>query len=1066
MKRSLITLTIVSIFLALYLIGCGGGDGVSTITPSVNTNDGTGSLSFTVPWPESGADLTAQLIQSNVKKIRIELLTTSYAPLSPAKLVEIDYPTTTGSLTAITPGDYLVDCQGKDVSGNTVSRRVRKVTVKAGTNDTVVAILGISIINGAFSPTTIALSPGDQLFWGNEDFGKNKTYWVRFIINGKVTNVGPLTEGSLDPNTCSHTFLDSELTQGGNVSMELYEGTSSGPAGSVINQGNLQVGSPTGNSYSYKGRWGELSLNGYDANNGWGFVTADETGHFYAGFYNPVDVFYDLTTTVPRLNRNLIEQYDADGKHVRSVKYYTDGIIQQILGMEVDRDGRYLYVACYTPTDVPAVLRYDAQSGGTPVSLGYTGTFGDNVAGTHGMADDIQGVCIGYDAAQKTPKFLYVVDGAMDVEVTYTVPAATVTYYGTIHRADISTNSATPLWDGDTGWTFTAPNSATITYPVGYNSTNAGVSTFLIGASDNVAFPVLGARPTEIAITNDSKVLYLIDDFAHNVNTNMIKRYDAISGSDTNHSDLQFSPNRLLSGIATNTAASVQGSVGTGSAVFVITADTAVLRGNDVYKYNGSGWLNWGMDKFTRPLADDVVSEADQSYVPYLYGLNFANANTVDGYTSYLDSNGSAVIDNPPEPSCDGTVMNVGTNGPIGTDGNYGDLPTSFPNLSITVVPNSDDYLVTADYFHHIAKWQDVNNLAVLFDDWRMPQDSFAICFDVDKDKAGNIYMTDAGNCRVLKFDTAYQYLGQWGFPVYYGTGASVQESRDLGDTVTNLATNFEFNAPLGLGIDLTNGYIYVVDRDRSDLDAWFVNNGSGLVGTGLRGRVQQFGANAGTKGNGPIIATSNVAWHGSSAKQFCYPTGMAVDAEGDLYIADTGDGPNPGEGVGNGTGLLEDVVQKMTNTGQGRFQFTGSPEVSTGSYPPNLVKDVIVDDTNNMVFVSDRWQRVMKYNKTSPLCIGWMGTTGTAGGSNQDGEFNIPAGLALDKDKYVYVVDVRNARVQKFPPKGNGYVTNWDSGQLRHPWGVVVTEPTTGGNVFVTDRVHNRVVEYAPVLQ
>jgi hypothetical protein len=1131
MKRSLITLTIVSMFLALYLIGCGGGDGVSNISsiPS-NPSDGTGSITFTVPW-SSGTDISAQLIQDKVASVKMEVKTTAYASLNPPKSVEVkkgDLKPTT--ISGIPAGDYLVDCQGLDASGNIVSRRVRKATVTAGKDTGLVAILGVSIINGAFSPSNIALAPGDDLYWGNEDFGKNKTYWVKFIINGKVTQLGPITEG----NMVNHQFLDSELTSGGNVNIELYEGTQTNPTGSVINQGTLQVGSPTGNSYEYKGRWGELSLNGYDANNGWSFITADTKGYFYVSFYNPEDVYFDLTTTTPYTDRNLIEKYDADGKHVRSVKFYTDGIIKKILGIEVDRDGRYLYVACftaatqvgtvlspirpyYTVYSSPAVLRYDAQAGGTPVSLGYKGGFDDAHVGAdaplsaapdypavnahHDMADDIQGITIGYDPSTKNAKYLYVVDAS--TYLTFTGAAVPEIYasIGTIHRADISSNSNAPTWDGDNGW-----NSApVIPTAFGYNSVNyhnfdpinnptaeikwTGIPTNLMGPYNlateldmTLANPVATTlfanlkHPTEIAITADSNVLYLLNDKPHDTSTNLIKRYDAISGNDINHSDLTYPGPTFLSGIATNTSPSVAGSGGTGSDVFVVTASTAGRRAESVFRYNGAVWSPWISSRFTRPLALDCQDKttATQPYVPYLYGLNFANADITDtltpgvGYTAgtgYKDSNLTAVIDLPPaaavnmlKPSCNGAALNVAVNGPIGANGDYGLLPRSFKNNSIAVVPTSDGYVLVGDYFHHISKW---NNNASLFDDWRMPQDSFAIAFDLDKDASGNIYLSDAGNCRVLKFNQAYQYLGQWGLPVYSGFTLG---SFLVGDSVLNLATTYELNTPLGIGIDQKSGQIYVVDRDRNGLDAWFVGNGNGLVGTGLRGRVQQFASNVGTKGNGPIAAVNTQQWWGSSARQFCFATGMAVDAEGDLYIADTGDGPNPGEGVGNGNGLLEDVVQKMTNTGQGRFQFTGAPPNDIGLHPPMLVKDVIVDDTNNIVYVSDRWNSVIKYNKTSPVSTGWVGTTRTAGGSHQDGEFNIPSGVALDKDKYLYVVDTRNARVQKFAIKGDGYVTNWDSGQLRHPWGIVVS--ATNSNVFVTDRVHNRVVEYAPVLK
>src|SRR5262249_9631 len=58
-------------------------------------------------------------------------------------------------------------------------------------------------------------------------------------------------------------------------------------------------------------------------------------------------------------------------------------------------------------------------------------------------------------------------------------------------------------------------------------------------------------------------------------------------------------------------------------------------------------------------------------------------------------------------------------------------------------------------------------------------------------------------------------------------------------------------------------------------------------------------------------------------------------------------------------------------------------------------------------------------------------------------GELNGPAGVAIDADDHVYVVDQNNHRVQKFTTDGT-YILQWGEagtrdGQVNLPWGVAV---------------------------
>lgn len=73
-------------------------------------------------------------------------------------------------------------------------------------------------------------------------------------------------------------------------------------------------------------------------------------------------------------------------------------------------------------------------------------------------------------------------------------------------------------------------------------------------------------------------------------------------------------------------------------------------------------------------------------------------------------------------------------------------------------------------------------------------------------------------------------------------------------------------------------------------------------------------------------------------------------------------------------------------------------------------------------------------------------------------GQFQRPAGLAVDGDGNVYVADSLNNRVQKLAPDGRLLATLGGPGQFREPWGVAVDK---GGNVYVADTWNHRIEQF-----
>jgi DNA-binding beta-propeller fold protein YncE len=132
---------------------------------------------------------------------------------------------------------------------------------------------------------------------------------------------------------------------------------------------------------------------------------------------------------------------------------------------------------------------------------------------------------------------------------------------------------------------------------------------------------------------------------------------------------------------------------------------------------------------------------------------------------------------------------------------------------------------------------------------------------------------------------------------------------------------------------------------------------------------------------------------------QFADPRGVAIDSQGNLYVADAG----------------SHRVVKLSQAGQTLAEWRlGAEDRST---PAGIALDA---DGN--VYVAD-WQagQVFKLAPTGTLLAQW-GAPGSTPGA-----FDGPRGLAVDADGNVYVADSGNQRVQKLAPTGEA-VAQWGS--------------------------------------
>jgi DNA-binding beta-propeller fold protein YncE len=193
----------------------------------------------------------------------------------------------------------------------------------------------------------------------------------------------------------------------------------------------------------------------------------------------------------------------------------------------------------------------------------------------------------------------------------------------------------------------------------------------------------------------------------------------------------------------------------------------------------------------------------------------------------------------------------------------------------------------------------------------------------------------------------------------------------------------------------------------------------------------------------------------GTGKGEFDSPTGIAVDASGNILVADTGNGriekfspsgaflsiiatKGTGHGqLGDPNGIAIDRagniyvaeagnhrVQKLAHDGTFIGEWKG-PDL--GFYGPRRIA-IGADDS---IYVVDQGNsRIVKFNPDGTVVTSW----GSKG--NGDGQFNDPTSVAVDPaTNKVYVADPRNKRIQVFDDNGK-FVTKWSVPEWGQPVG------------------------------
>jgi uncharacterized repeat protein (TIGR02543 family) len=288
-------------------------------------------------------------------------------------------------------------------------------------------------------------------------------------------------------------------------------------------------------------------------------------------------------------------------------------------------------------------------------------------------------------------------------------------------------------------------------------------------------------------------------------------------------------------------------------------------------------------------------------------------------------------------------------------------------------------------------------------------------------DKGGNIYMADSWNALIRKISPL-------------GVVTTVAGKVGVNGFADGQGTNAIFNNPTGIAVDSSTN-LYVAD---------FMNSVVRKITPD--GTVSTFAGLAGS--NDSIDATG-------SAARFYFPCGVAVDTNGNVYVADS----------------VNQTIRKITpsqvvTTMAGFPRSYGSVDATGSSARFHNPEDVAVDNAGN-VYVADNVNQTVR--KVTPAGVvttlaGFPGSSGAADGTGNAARFNTINGVGVDKDGNILVADTGNNCIRKVTQGGvvttmagqSGHIGSADGiGSLvrfNNPSDVAVDG---AGNLFIVDAMN-----------
>lgn len=284
-------------------------------------------------------------------------------------------------------------------------------------------------------------------------------------------------------------------------------------------------------------------------------------------------------------------------------------------------------------------------------------------------------------------------------------------------------------------------------------------------------------------------------------------------------------------------------------------------------------------------------------------------------------------------------------------------------------------------------------------------------------DTEGTIFVVDSANYVIRKITSAGVVS------TFAGSG--------IGGFADGIASVAQFNGIDGLAVD-SAGNVYVADTNNHRIRKI---SPAGVVST-LAGSTQGYANGTGT------------------AARFNNPSGVAVDAAGNVFVTDT----------------FNYRIRKITPAGVvSTLAGSGIAGFANGSGTAaqfNKTYGIAVNDTGS-IFVADALNHRVRKITASGVVTTFAGSVyGYANGNGTAAKFSYPYGITVDATDNVYVTDAEDNRIRKITIVGmvstlagsgiGGFADGiGTTAQFINPCGVTVDAV---GSVFISDATNHRI--------
>jgi sugar lactone lactonase YvrE len=301
-------------------------------------------------------------------------------------------------------------------------------------------------------------------------------------------------------------------------------------------------------------------------------------------------------------------------------------------------------------------------------------------------------------------------------------------------------------------------------------------------------------------------------------------------------------------------------------------------------------------------------------------------------------------------------------------------------------------------------------------------------------DGAGNVFVADTRNYTVRKISPA-------------GVVSTLAGRADEAGSANGPASSARFASPQGIAVDAA-GNVYVTDFDSHAIRKIST---SGVVTT-LAGSSM-----GSADGNG-------------ASAQFAYPTGLAIDRDGNLYVADS-----------HSLTVRKITPGGLVTTVAGLADHPGTADGPAATARFNSVHAVAVDRSGNIYATDDAYVQsagATRYVKPGPSAtvrrIDARGVVSTIAGHRSDldpspdgvgaaARFESPSGIVVDRAGTMFVTDATAGTVRRITAAGEVTTFAGKAGATGHSDGLRsdarFDQPTgialdSAGTLFLTDPV------------